>query len=259
MSSSRTGLLIALEGGEGSGKTTQAEILRDHLLEENIPTVLVHEPGTTSLGQHLRSYLKSKQPITKEAELLLFESSRAQLVTQEIRPALGAGYTVISDRFSASSTAYQGHGRGIPLQQVGALNEFATGGLEPDLNILLDIEPGTGLRRATPQMSLPTGGQEEPGGRQEEEGQRRFEDQPQGFHRRVREGYLKTGPRAPRTVAGPRRRPAPGADSPAGLDSRDREDSPRRRAVSRSVHRTKRLIRSPEKTTPPQRSQGKIE
>ena len=197
MSSSRTGLLIALEGGEGSGKSTQAEILRDRLLEENIPAIVVHEPGTTSLGQHLRSYLKSKQPITKEAELLLFESSRAQLVTQEIRPALGAGYTVISDRFSASSIAYQGHGRGIPLRQVEILNEFATGGLEPDLNILLDIEPGSGLRRATPQMSMPIGGQEEPQGRQEEEGQRRFEDQPQGFHRRVREGYLKLAQERP--------------------------------------------------------------
>ena len=219
----------------------------------------MHEPGTTSLGQHLRSYLKSKQPITKEAELLLFESSRAQLVTQEIRPALGTGYTVISDRFSASSTAYQGHGRGIPLRQVEILNEFATGGLEPDLNILLDIEPGTGLRRATPQMSLPIGGQEEPQGRQEEEGQRRFEDEPQGFHRRVREGYLKLAQERPERwlvldAALPRR-----TDSPAGLDSRGREDSPRRRAVTRSAHRTKRLLRSPEKQHHPGEAGGKIE
>jgi dTMP kinase len=186
------GLFIVFEGGEGSGKSTQAEGLRLRLLEHGHQAVLVHEPGTTNLGQYLRNYLKSKQPLTKEAELLLFEAARAQLVADEIRPALERGYVVIADRFAASSLAYQGYGRRIELDLVHRLNDFATSGLSPDLTILLDIEPAQGLARVSAQLPLDLGGRSDAVGREDVEGHRRFEDQPLNFHALVRAGYRAT-------------------------------------------------------------------
>ncbi len=174
------GWFIALEGGEGAGKSTQAETLLKRLLESGIPAISVHEPGTTPLGLHLRTYLKGKQRIDAGAELLLFGASRAQLMTEVIQPNLKLGISVIADRFAASSIAYQGHGRGIAVDRVRTINDYATGGVYPDLNILLDLPPEAGLAR--------TGG----GTRLQEEvvDNRRFEDQPMEFHRRVRQGFL---------------------------------------------------------------------
>ena len=187
-------VFTALEGGEGAGKSTQAQLLVTRLHREGRHATLVHEPGTTALGQHLREYLKSKQKIAPEAELLLFEASRAQLMAEVIQPSLDHGISVIADRFAASSIAYQGYGRRIGGNKVRKFNDFATGGLYPDLNILLDLPPSAGLGRTSgPQLALGYEQQEPPRQelpRQDTEETRRFEDLPEGFHQRVREGYL---------------------------------------------------------------------
>ncbi len=186
------GLFIVFEGGEGSGKSTQAELLYRRLQEMRRPALLVREPGTTPLGLHLREYLKSKQPLTSQSELLLFTAARAQLVNDQIRPSLEKDIIVISDRFSGSTVAYQGHGRGVARPVIDYLNGYVTGGLEPHLTFLLDIDPEGGLHRVG-RLQLQMGLSPEDstgGGRAEVEGQRRFEDQSLAFHRRVRRGYL---------------------------------------------------------------------
>ena len=147
------GWFMALEGGEGAGKSTQVEILLKRLLESGVPAISVHEPGTTPLGLHLRTYLKGKQRIDAGAELLLFGASRAQLMTEVIQPSLKRGISVLADRFAASSIAYQGHGRGIAVDRVQAINDFATGGVYADLNILLDLPPEAGLARTRGERS----------------------------------------------------------------------------------------------------------
>jgi dTMP kinase len=191
------GLFIIFEGGEGAGKSTQAEQLYRRLREMRRTALLVREPGTTPLGLHLREYLKSKQPLTPESELLLFAAARAQLVSDQIRPSLKRGFTVISDRFSGSTVAYQGYGRAVQRDVIDYLNDYATGGLEPDITFLLDIDPEEGLHRVgKPQLQLALspdasadGGRADVG-RPDVEGHRRFEDQPLTFHNRVRQGYL---------------------------------------------------------------------
>jgi len=167
------GLFITFEGGEGSGKSTQARLLLKKLEQQNIPAVLTHEPGGTALGNELRDAVKkSKAPISPQAELFLFAASRAQLVAEVIRPALEKGKVVICDRFMYSTLVYQGYGRGLDLTTIETINKLATGNLNPDLVILLDISPEQGLVR---KRSLKD----------------RFEREDLSFHRRVREGYLK--------------------------------------------------------------------
>ena len=122
------GLFIVFEGGEGSGKSTQADCLLQRLSEAGYQSVLVREPGTTTLGLYLREYLKSKRPLTLESELLLFAAARAQLVAEEVRPALERGITVVADRYTGSTVAYQGFGRGIRRDVIDYLNDYVTGG-----------------------------------------------------------------------------------------------------------------------------------
>ena len=185
----RNTVFIALEGGEGTGKSTQSQLLTQTMQANGYHALMVHEPGTTPLGVHLREYLKSKRRIDPEAELLLFEAGRAQLMSEIIRPSLEAGISIISDRFAASSIAYQGHGRHIGAHRVQALNDFATGNLYPDLNILLDMDPGESMdRTGDPQLQMELMGPRNPV-RQDAPDSRRFEDQPMGFHQRVRRGY----------------------------------------------------------------------
>ena len=186
------GLFIVFEGGEGAGKSTQAERLYRRLSEARRAALLVREPGTTPLGLHLREYLKSKQPLTPESELLLFAAARAQLVAGQIRPSLEEGTTVISDRFSGSTVAYQGYGRGVRRDVIDYLNNYATGGLNPGITFLLDIDPEEGLHRVgKPQLQLALSPDAAAGvGRADVEGHRRFEDQPLAFHNRVQRGYL---------------------------------------------------------------------
>ena len=184
------GLFIAFEGGEGAGKTTQSQLLADRLAESDIPCDLVREPGGTALGEYLRDYLKSDRPLTPEAELLLFEAARVELVASRIKPALAAGRVVIADRFSASTIAYQGHGRGIDLGVIASLNEFATLGLKPNLIFLLDLDPVVGLQRIEGYqmafMSDLTGDLYTPD--RSAEGSR-FEDLSLEFHHKVRRGF----------------------------------------------------------------------
>ena len=135
--SNRTGnpIFVAFEGGDGAGKTTQARMLTARLPEEGRTTILVREPGATPLGDHLREYLKSNRRISPRAELLLFEAARAQLVEEVIKPSMEQGASVVSDRFAASSIAYQGYGREVSLERVRQINDFATQSLYPHLNI----------------------------------------------------------------------------------------------------------------------------
>ena len=168
------GLLITFEGGEGCGKSTQAKILWRKLYRQNIPAIIIHEPGSTALGDEIRKLLKRKPDylISPEAELFLFVASRAQLVTEIIRPTLEKGKVVICDRFTHSTLVYQGYGRELNLSTVAAINNLAAQNLEPDLTILLDMPPEQGLARK--QISKD-----------------RFELEDLSFHCRVREGYHK--------------------------------------------------------------------
>ena len=191
-------LFISFEGGEGSGKSTQSIMLRDRLQSAGYKTLLVHEPGTTPLGQYLRSWLKREKSKNEDvsilAELLLFASARAELVSKVIGPSLTEGSTiVISDRYTDSTVAYQGFGRRIPLKDVDQVNRLATSDTMPNLTFLLDLIPNKGLDRVgTAQSRLPLDPADAMSiGRGDKEGSRRFEEESSGFHERVRNGYLE--------------------------------------------------------------------
>jgi dTMP kinase len=142
------GRFVVLEGPEGSGKSTLANALAGRLRGEGIDPVLVREPGGTPAAEALRAeLLDADREWTPEAELLYIAAARADLVARVIRPALGAGRLVLSDRFDLSTRAYQIAGRGLPAAQVEWVNRAATGGLEPDLTLVLDIPPGLGRAR----------------------------------------------------------------------------------------------------------------
>ena len=168
------GLFITFEGGEGCGKSTQSRLLLKKLEQQNVPVVLTHEPGGTVLGNELRKTLKRRRDssISPQAELFLLAASRAQLVTEVIRPALKEGKVVLCDRFTHSTMVYQGYGRGLDFTAIQMVNNMATRYLNPDLIILLDISPEQGLAR---KQSLKD----------------RFELEDLSFHRRVKEGYVK--------------------------------------------------------------------
>jgi len=168
-------LFITFEGGEGSGKSGQAKALYRRLLKLAIPAILTHEPGGTPFGNKLGRWLKWSQgtDISPLVELLLFNASRAQLVAEVIKPSLDKGKVVISDRYTDSTTVYQGYGRGLSLEMVRAANNTATQGLKPDLTILLNISAEDGLARKRTKS------------------RDRFEQEELAFHQRVRRGYLK--------------------------------------------------------------------
>jgi len=163
---------IVFEGGEGSGKTTQAKALANRLRRLGFPVVLTTEPGGTLLGNKLRRWVKWGRGVTVQTELFLFLASRSQLVTRVIRPALEKGSIVICDRYDASTLAYQGYGRGMDLDFLKTVNSFVTDGLSPDLIVLLDLSAEQGLERKKMKLDV-------------------FEREEYFFHQRVREGYLK--------------------------------------------------------------------
>ena len=143
------GKFITFEGGEGCGKSTQVRRLKEELEREGVEVLLTREPGGTWLSEEIRRLIKDQDvdaPCDR-SELLLFLAARAQLVRNVIRPALEAGTWVVSDRFSDSTLAYQGYGRGLPLDILRDCNDFACEGLKPDLTILLDVTPETARAR----------------------------------------------------------------------------------------------------------------
>jgi dTMP kinase len=170
--------LLSFEGSEGCGKSTQIRLLKERLEKSGREVVVLREPGGTEIGEsirHLLQHAKEGHAMTTETELLLFAASRAQIVREKIRPLLEAGAFVILDRFLDSTTVYQGHARGLPLDSVNAINRFAIGGTLPRLTLLLDLDTQTAWQRihAT--------------GRELD----RMESQPPEFFEKVRQGYLQ--------------------------------------------------------------------
>lgn len=169
-----SGTFITFEGGEGSGKSTQVRLLARHIESLGHVVRTLREPGGTEVGEAVRRILldPSSSGMDPYAELMLYEAARAQLVAEVIEPALDNGEVVICDRFFDSTTAYQGYARSLDLERVAELNRIATGGLTPDRTVLLDVEVGLGLERATC------------------EGADRLECEDVAFHERVRSGFL---------------------------------------------------------------------
>jgi dTMP kinase len=168
-----TGLFIAFEGGEGSGKTTQARLIAIWLREQGYDVVTTHEPGATKIGMRLRALLldTAHAGMSPHSEALLYAADRAEHVAKVIDPALDRGSVVITDRYIDSSLAYQGTGRGLHSGDIAWLNSWATDGREPDLTVLLDMDPEQGLNRRARSAD-------------------RLEAEPLEFHRRVRAGFL---------------------------------------------------------------------
>ncbi len=184
------GLLITLEGGEGSGKTTQAIRLYIKLSNLGVPVMLAREPGSTRLGNYVRNWVKEQSDTSPLAETLLFAAARAQLIEDAVRPALKDGRVVILDRFVDSTLAYQGYGRRFDLQKIREINALVTSGLEPRLTILLDLEPHFALKRlgSAEQPHLNVEGANVKV-RLDPADQRRFEKESVEFHERVLRGY----------------------------------------------------------------------
>jgi dTMP kinase len=172
----RRGLFLAFEGVEGSGKTTQAARVAAHLRERGVPVIVAREPGTTPLGERVRELVldSPELSIPARSELFLLLTARAAFVDQVVRPALQEGKVVIADRFELSTLAYQGAGRGLPPEEIVRGNRFATGGLNPDATLLLELDPEEGAHR-----------QEQAAKRKD-----RMEREGLDFHRRVAAGYL---------------------------------------------------------------------
>jgi dTMP kinase len=171
--SERRGRLIAFEGVEGAGKSTQLELLRQALEKAGHRVVCTREPGGTPAGEQVRSILLDRaSTLHPRAEALLFAAARAQLVEQVIRPALERGETVLCDRYLPSSLAYQGAARGLGREPVAASYPVATAGLMPDLVVVLLVDPAEGLARGR-------------------DARDRIEDQDLGFHQRVEQGFLE--------------------------------------------------------------------
>lgn len=184
------GRFITLEGGEGCGKSTQVARLKAALEAEGIGVLLVREPGGTWLSEQIRGLIKDQDtdaPCAR-AELLLFLAARAQLVRNVIRPALEEGRWVVCDRFSDSTMAYQGYGRGLPLGLVAEANDFACEGLKPDLTLLLDVSPETARRRMRSRESATNSSAD------------RIEREGAEFHERIRRGFAELAKSEPSRI-----------------------------------------------------------
>lgn len=182
------GIFITFEGPEGSGKTTQSSKLAERLRSEGREVVTMREPGGTPTGEAIREILQhdsAGEPIALETEVLLFAASRAQLVRTVLLPALERGACVVCDRFSDSTLAYQGYGRGFDVEQMIAINSFATAGIQPDITVLLDLDIATGFERLGKRNEA------------EHRDRDRFEKEEISFHEAVRAGYLEIAQRWP--------------------------------------------------------------
>lgn len=182
------GSFIVLEGPDGSGKSLQAQLLAQRLREGGLTVTLSREPGGTELGEQVRRIVNDPGPTPRgpKADVMLYTAARAQHVDEVIRPALDRGEVVVCDRYSTSTMAYQGYGSGMDRELLARIQEWATSGLDPDLVVLLDVSPQTGLdRRAAGDADQLT----------------RWEDEARfdlDFHTRVREGYLEMARADPR-------------------------------------------------------------
>jgi len=181
------GVVIAFEGIEGSGKTTQAKLIYSFLKGKSLPCIYTQEPGGTAIGDKIRDILldvKNKN-MHRKTELLLYLANRAQHVCEKILPELQKGTIIITDRFSLSSFAYQGMGRDFSFKVVSRLNKFAVGNVKPDFTILVDVPVSIGLSRT----ELRSGNNID-----------RLEKEKTEFHQRVRDAYLKLAKQAPKKV-----------------------------------------------------------
>ena len=183
------GWFITFEGGEGTGKTTQILKLAAHLESLGRTVVLTREPGGTPVAEAARAVLldPALEPMGL-SELFLLEAARHDHVEQVIRPGLAKGEVILCDRYADSSTVYQGMVRGIGVERVEELNELATGGLDPDLTIVFDLDPEAGVGRARSRNAEGDGSES------------RLDDEPAEFHRSVRDGFLRLAVRYPHRV-----------------------------------------------------------
>ncbi len=186
-------MFISLDGLDGAGKSTQAALLRDWLMKRGHDVVTCRDPGTTAVGEAIRNVLLDQRMsgMSRRAEMLLYMAARAQLVDEIIRPALEAGKTVISDRYLLANVVYQGHAGGLDVSALWDIGRLATGGLMPDLTIVLDLEPHTAAGRLKRSLD-------------------RMETQGDEFIRRLRTGFLAEAARDPQHIvvidAGARRK-----------------------------------------------------
>ena len=183
---SQHGLFIVLEGGEGVGKTTQVALLSEWMRQAEIPHVAAREPGGTPVGEAIREVVlgRPELDVPAESELMLILAARAAFVRDVVRPALEAGKVVLADRFALSTLAYQGHGRGLDLEAVRSGIDFATGGLTPDLYVVLDLPARDGAERQRRAGASPD----------------RIERAGDAFLERVRRGYLELATEEPRVA-----------------------------------------------------------
>lgn len=180
------GPFLVLEGPEGAGKSTQSERLSRWLESLGLPCLRVREPGGTALGEAIRTHLwvRPELPVPPLAELFLLSAARHALVEEVVRPQLAQGVLVLADRFYLSTLAYQGYGRGVDLDTIAAVTRMATGGVEPDLTVVIDVSVDTGRSRQRLAGSEPD----------------RIERESAQFMRRVRDGYRELAGADPRIV-----------------------------------------------------------
>jgi len=186
-----SGFFISFEGTEGGGKSTQIALLADRLRKQGQHVRLLREPGGTPIGEEIRHLLKhseANRQMVPEAELLLMNASRAQLVREVIRPALAAGEIVLSDRFYDSTTAYQGYGRQLDLALVQSVIEFAVGPTHPHLTLLLNVSPEVSEARQRARQAASAGPRD------------RFEEADRHFFERVEHGFLRIAKQEPQRV-----------------------------------------------------------
>ena len=176
-----TGKFITFEGIDGSGKTTQINLLEEKLSQQGISTLILREPGGTKLSEKIREILLDRENInlSPSAESLLFVASRTQLIAEKIKPSLERNQFVICDRYSDSTVAYQGYGRGLNVEYLEELNKFATDSIQPDITIILDVDPEKAAIRMA--SDVPD----------------RLESTGTHFFLRVREGYYEIARRYP--------------------------------------------------------------
>jgi dTMP kinase len=185
------GYFITFEGIDGCGKTTIVRFVEQHLRQCQIPVLVTREPGGTMIGNEIRQVLLkvSHRLMMPKTELLLYAADRAQHVYERILPALGEGRVVLCDRYTDATRAYQGYGRGLELSWIEMLMEFATGGLKPDLTIVLDLEVAQAQQRLRERVERAT-----------RSGHDRLDAEALEFHERVRQAYLELARREPERI-----------------------------------------------------------